>query len=75
MLLGEGRDAKLADAGLAAFMHHDYMAAKSNLGRFIWTVRIRAASDFLLLHCLPVLLPAASRPARPLPPADYGREA
>ena len=39
VLLGDnGRDVKLADAGLAAFMHHDYMAAKSNLGPFIYTV-------------------------------------
>ena len=39
MLLGDnGRDVKLADAGLSAFMHHDYMAAKSNIGPFIYTV-------------------------------------
>lgn len=39
VLLGEGRDVKLADAGLSTFMKHDYMAAKSNLGPFIYTVR------------------------------------
>ena len=39
VLLGDnGRDVKLADAGLSAFMHHDYMAAKSNIGLFIYTV-------------------------------------
>jgi hypothetical protein len=39
VLLGDnGRDVKLADAGLSAFMHHDYMAAKSNIGPFIYTV-------------------------------------
>lgn len=39
MLLGDnGQDVKLADAGLASFIHHDYRAAKSNLGPFIYTV-------------------------------------
>lgn len=29
--------AKLADAQLAKYMHHDYMAAKGNVGPFVWT--------------------------------------
>jgi len=38
VLLGDKRSVKLADAGLAALMHIDYMAAKSNVGPFSWTV-------------------------------------
>lgn len=40
VLLGDKRSVKLADAGLAALMHIDYMAAKSNVGPFSWTVRL-----------------------------------
>ena len=39
VLLGTGTEVRLADAGLARFMHHDYMAAESSVGAFTWTVR------------------------------------
>ncbi len=42
VLLGDKRTVKLADAGLAALMHIDYMAAKSNVGPFSWTVSLTA---------------------------------
>jgi hypothetical protein len=39
VLLGKGTEVRLADAGLARFMHRDYMAAESSVGPFTWTVR------------------------------------
>ena len=41
VLLGKGTEVRLADAGLARFMHLDYMAAESSVGPFTWTVGLR----------------------------------
>lgn len=35
--MDEDGTAKLADAELSKYMHHDYMAAKANVGPYVWT--------------------------------------
>lgn len=37
-MVGAGCDIALVDSGLARFMPIDYLAAKSNVGPFTWTV-------------------------------------
>ena len=39
VLLGDGGEAQVGDAGLAPFTHPDFQAAVSNCGPFAWTVR------------------------------------
>lgn len=40
VMMSADRDVLLADAGLPEFINIDYLAAKSNVGRFAWTVAL-----------------------------------
>ena len=55
VLLGTGTEVRLADAGLARFMHRDYVAAESSVGAFTWTVRppLERPAPKLGMRCLP----------------------
>ncbi len=52
VLIGSGGAVKLADAGLAAFLHRDYIAAESAVGPFAWTVRQNDALTLSTLCCV-----------------------
>ena len=39
VMVGAGCDVAVVDSGVARFMQIDYLAAKSNVGKFTWTVR------------------------------------
>ncbi len=40
VLLGRTFTAKLADVGLAKFLHKDYLSAAKSVGTFAWSVRL-----------------------------------
>ncbi len=54
MLIGSGGAVKLGDAGLAAILHRDYIAAESAVGPFAWTVRQNDFDALMLstLYCV-----------------------
>jgi hypothetical protein len=70
VLLGKGTEVRLADAGLARFMHRNYMAAESSVGAFTWTVGPTLGRMVLIKPAL-----RATRVWPPAFPAGGGRRA